>query len=47
MIRAHVLGVRALERWAMEALAAMLDTRTSSVPEDLLRVAKECKTLMW
>lgn len=47
MIRAHLFGVKELEKWAMGAFAVILEKHAVGVPEDLLRLAKECKDFMW
>lgn len=47
MIRAHLFGVKELETWAMGAFAVILEKHAVGVPEDLLRLAKECKEFMW
>lgn len=47
MIRAHLFGVRELEKWAMGAFAVVLEKHAVGVPEDMLHLARECKEFMW
>lgn len=47
MIRAHIFGVKELEKWAMGTFAVLLEKHAFGAPEDLLRLAKNCKEFMW